>query len=460
MRFALFACLFALILGCGNATAQTTAPHPASHHEAPAHASTIIPGSPLAALTGAGSSPSSAEANTPTPFGTSAIGLSISNAIDERTSRLYGDVTTAVHQSTRLGPVLDWLRGFVREAYRREHLLHICEALLLTILPALVVERLLSFALARPRAGLIKRAETRLPANTGAVTPATCEEEEEDEAQGLADAEAGETERRPGRKLTFLNWGWRLALDLLHFGLRLVPLIGFVIAVQVLISTSLVTTRLGEFAVIGVANAYLLCRVALEVLRFVLSPQTPSLRLVRLSCAHAEQVMRWVRQPVATGFIGYALISIGVLLGLDHLGALVLLRLVMLVVHVQIALGIWKSRRIVGAWISGPPDATSFTAGIRQRLGGIWHYPALFYVLALWIAWAAGVHNALGVLLRIVAVVVGALIIGRLAWKGSAHLLERVLPNIEASKSGTRFLSASMPIIRCCVASFAPSSAF
>jgi moderate conductance mechanosensitive channel len=439
MRLALFACLFALCLACGSASAQTTAAHSAPHHPAPAHAapSAIIPGSPLAALTGAATTPASAEASTPAPFGSSAMGLSVSTAISKQTARLFGDFVTAMHQSTRLGPVLGWLRSFGSEPDRRTHLLHMSQALLLTILPGLVVERLLYFALARPRAGLVKRAETRLGSPSGTVAPANREEdgeedEEEDEEQGLADAEAGETEKRPGRKLTFLTWGRRFAFDLLHFGLRLVPLIGFAVTVQVLISTSLITTRLGEFAVIGIANAYLPCRLALELLRFVLAPQTPSLRLVRLSSPHADRVVRWARLSLATGFTGYALVSVAVLLGLDHVGATVLLRLITLAVHVEIALGIWKSRRIVGGWISGAPHATSFSAGIRHRLGRIWHYPALFYVLTLWIAWAAGVHNAFAVLLRIVVVVIAALIAGRLAWRGCAHLLERVLLNTEA----------------------------
>ncbi|OYV25650.1 MAG: hypothetical protein B7X08_04730 [Acidocella sp. 20-63-7] len=68
-------------------------------------------------------------------------------------------------------------------------------------------------------------------------------------------------------------------------------------------------------------------------------------------------------------------------------------------------------------------------AGFRQRLGGIWHYLALFYVFALWVAWAGGVHNAFVVLLRVVAVFVAALLIGRLGWVGSAALLERAFPD-------------------------------
>jgi moderate conductance mechanosensitive channel len=453
MRFALFACLFALCLGYGSASAQTTtAAHPTSPHPAPAHhVPAIIPGSPLAALTHAATAPAQSEANTPTPFGTSAIGLSISNEISKQTARVWGDFVTAVDQSTRLSPVLNWGRGFASEPIRRKHLLHMLQALLLTIVPGLAVERLLHFALTRPRAGLAKRAERRLPprSDTAAAAPG-----EEDEKQGLADAEAGETEKRPGRKLTFLNWGWRFAFGLLHFGLRLVPLIGFAVTIQVLISSSLITTRLGEFAVIGIANAYLPYRLALELLRFVLAPQTPGLRLVRLSSAHAERVVRWARLPLATGFAGYALVSLGVLLHLSHVGATVLLRLITLAVHVEIALGIWKSRRIVGGWISGTAPTTSLTAGIRQRLGRIWHYPALFYVLALWIAWAAGVPNAFGVLLRIVVVVIAALIIGRLAWQGSAHMLERALeralPKTEAGAEHPLFarIHAYHPLLR------------
>ncbi|HEY1858637.1 mechanosensitive ion channel domain-containing protein [Acidocella sp.] len=423
MRFALFACLFALALGCGSAAAQTPLAHLAHSSATPAHTttSTIIPGSPLAALTGAATAPATNDANTPAPFG-----LSVSTAIDKQTAHVFGDLDTAVHQSLRLTPLLDWARSFGRLAVRRAHLLDIFQALALTILPGLVLERLLYFALARPRAGLANRAATRIPPSDTATKPA---EDGEDDEHGLADAEAGETEKRPGLRLSFLTWGWRFLLGLLHLGLRLVPLLAFVLIVQVLISTSLITTRPAEFAVIGIANAYLLCRLALEFVRFFLAPETPGLRLVRLSSAHANAVMRWARLPLATGFTGYALVSVGELLDLDHTGANVLIRLITLAVHVEVALGIWKSRRIVGSWIAGTPHASSLSARTRQRLGRIWHYPALFYVLALWIAWAAGVHNAVGVLLRLVLVVIGALIVGRLAWQASSHVLERIFPD-------------------------------
>jgi small conductance mechanosensitive channel len=458
MRFALLACLLALGLGCGSAAAQTPATHPAPSNPAPAPApahaapapsnaapapssappapepahaapSAIIPGSPLAALTGAATGTAPADANTPAPFGTEAIGLSVSTAINRQTAHAFDDLVAAVHQSTQLNPVLDWVHSFGRQASRRTHLLEIVRALLLTILPGLAIERLLYFALARPRADLARRGAARLP------PPDTVTPSEGEHALGLADAEAGETEKRPGRKLSFLAWGRRFLLSLLHLGLRLVPLIGFALVIQVLISTPLITGRAAQFAVIGIANAYLLCRLAMEVLRFFLAPRAPGLRLVRCSSEQASGVLRWARLPLATGFTGFALVSICVLLGLGHTGATVLTRLIALAVHVELALGIWMGRHIVGGWIAGAPHHTGLAAGVRNRLGGIWHYPALFYVLALWIAWAAGVHNAFSVLLRIVVVVIAGLAAGRLAWQGSVHLMERAFPALNGDKA-------------------------
>ncbi len=50
-------------------------------------------------------------------------------------------------------------------------------------------------------------------------------------------------------------------------------------------------------------------------------------------------------------------------------------------------------------------------------------------MLALWVAWAGGVQNAFAVLLRAVLVLVAAVVAGRLAWGGSAVLLERAFPD-------------------------------
>jgi small-conductance mechanosensitive channel len=99
------------------------------------------------------------------------------------------------------------------------------------------------------------------------------------------------------------------------------------------------------------------------------------------------------------------------------------------------AIGIWRCRRVVGIWLMGDPKATGALAWVRQRLGRWWYLFALFYVLALWVAWAGGVHNAFSVLLRAVVVLIAAVVAGRLAWTGSSILLERMFPDPATAKT-------------------------
>jgi moderate conductance mechanosensitive channel len=416
------------------AAAQTVARPPAAAHPAAAPAAVppkpekpagaIIPGSPLAALTSA-AAPAASESSSPAPFGTDALGLSLTRVVGADATRTFSEFISAVQQSTRLTPVLHWLRTFSKVPDHWKYLADILMALVITILPGLVVEMALWFALARPRAGLIRRAAGR----TALVVEADDDESENGNVDGLASAEAGETERSPRRRDSVLAWGRRLIFGLLHFGLAIVPLVGFVIVVQSLISAGLLTTRHARLAVIGIANAYLFCRIVVESFQFLFAPGAPSLRIVSMPEKRAAWLIRQARLLVATGFAGYAFVSVGEILGLPEDGGRVLLHLVVLAIHVELAVAVWQSRQLVGRWIAGKPHATGALAGFRRGFGRIWHIPALFYILALWIALAAGVHNALFVLLRIVLVVAAAALIGRLAWHGSSTLLERAFPD-------------------------------
>ena len=207
------------------------------------------------------------------------------------------------------------------------------------------------------------------------------------------------------------------------------PLFGFALTVQMLISADILTTRQAHLGVIGMTNGYLACRIVQEGFRFLVAPVFPSLRLIHMPTERSEVIMRWVAVMLTTGYVGYVFASVAEVLGLGHDSAIVLLRLAGLVLHIEVAIIIWNSRVIVGLWIGGRPGATGGWRRFRRWLGTIWYIPALFYVLALWIALAAGVHNAFGVLLRVIVVVAVAAVVGRLAWFGSSALLERVFPD-------------------------------
>ncbi|OYV35832.1 MAG: hypothetical protein B7Z80_17205, partial [Rhodospirillales bacterium 20-64-7] len=465
------ALLLALLLGL-PATAQSVpgltlakpaaaAPAASKPAAAPAPTPAIIPGSPLAALTGA--APPKAAVPVPAPFGTDNIGLSLTRVLGGEAERTIKNFVATVQRSTRLTPIARWLSRLPGDRTRRAEMAEIGLALLLTLVPGFCVEWAIGFALRRPRALLARRAVRRGTGLTGAAAN-----------RGLAQAEPGATEAEPDaeededraadepagadgktasiRRISLRAWLRRLGFGTLQTALRLVPLLGFAITAQAFIWAGVVAERPAHLAVIGLVNAYLFCRLVLEGLRFLLAPNTPALRLAAMPGFRAAWAVRQARLMLATGFVGYALVSISELLGLGRDGATVMVRLVALALHLELAVAIWQSRRLVGRWIAGHQKAKGILAGFRHGLGAVWHYFALFYVLALWIAWAGGVQHAFAVLLRAVLVLIAAAVLGRLAWNASSALLERAFPD-PASLGGRRTALAARaraynPLIR------------
>ncbi|OYV33741.1 MAG: hypothetical protein B7Z80_23210 [Rhodospirillales bacterium 20-64-7] len=422
------------------APAAQAAPAAAAAPTSPAKglAGAIIPGSPLAALTGA-ATPTDPDETAQPPFGTNTMGLSIIGHIADDATSSIAEFANAVRQSTRLTPVTAWLRTFTSIASRADHARAALRGLLETIVPAIILEVLLRALLRRPRAAIIRHALARrlldLPHHT--------------DAEGLADAEAGETEKSPERWLTLRGWTARLGLAFGYILLALLPIAGFAIASGLLIGAGLISIPAARLIVVGTGNAYLFCRLSNEALLFVMAPNTTDLRLIHTTDERARWLVRWLMVIIITIALGYVAITSGEILGLPRDGAEVLGRLFALVGHLELAILIWQSRAIVAGWIRGNPDATAKNFGLRPRLAAIWHIIALFYVLALWIAYAGGVQNAFVVLLRIVGVFLGTLIAARLLWLGSVHGLDLLLnkPDSEATR---------LPVLRARAKSYSP----
>jgi small-conductance mechanosensitive channel len=430
MRFAVL--LFTLLLGFAPVAAPMaaraqTAANLLAQHKPPAKAAApaapsgpaIIPGSPLAALagatTGAAAKPApSDDANTPAPFGTDQLGF-FSNALSGEAVHAFQSFASAVRASTRLDPVSKWLASVHSNAYRSKEGHAMVMAVLIVVLPAALVDALIRLCLGRPAAlfarwALPKQEEflpsAEVPADT-APAPAV----------------------PAGRFVSLRAWLRRLGFALLKFMLALLPLAGFIIAAQLLLSSGFITIRGAQLAVTGTANAYLTCRIVQELGRLLVSPAAPSLRLIAMPSTRARAIMNWLLIVLATVLFALSLISGAMILGLPREGAQVLTRIAALVVHLEAAWGIWQCRHLVGSWIMGDPAATGAVPWLRQRLGRWWFFFALFYVLALWVAWAGGVQNAFGLLLRAVVVLLAAVVVIRLGWTGSAALLERAFPD-------------------------------
>lgn len=425
MRFLpLFAFLALLFPALGSAAPSAVAQHNPSAPAAPAATTpTIIPGSPLAALTGAGSQPAPTSTAQPAPFGTVKLGFALSNMLGHEATRTFNDFTDALRRSTRLTPVLDWLQGFTPTSSRFTSAAAVLRAIGIAILPGVVLDAAVWFLLGKPMALCARQGVSPQQ------TPLPCPDEDIPEAKPESGA-------KPRHHISFRALFRRLGFALLKFGLALLPLAAFAIAEQLFLSSGLLTGRPARQAVTGIANAYLIARLAQEIINLPLSPAAPSLRLVRVTTVNAAWAMRRATVLIATIFIAFCFISVAEILGLPKDGAGALLRIAALIVHLEVALGIWQSRRFISRWIAGRHQAEGFFASFRRLFSKIWYFIALFYVLALWVAWAGGVHNALTALLRAILVVMASLVLGRMAWAGSSNLLGRLFPDPTAATPG------------------------
>jgi small conductance mechanosensitive channel len=413
--------LFILATPVTQAGAQTALPNLPAHQAAAAPAApakpapTIIPGSPLAALTSP-SPPAAQEPAAPDPFGTDNLGLSIIDRAAGEAQSTINEFTGAIRRSTELTPVIQWLRSFGANQGRRHAFADATMGLVLAILPAILAEAIMRFALLRPRAKLAAYALARRKIDFP----------DPPENESLDAAEIGDIEPR-NRRVSAIAWLRRLSLALIWIFLALVPILAFAATVGALLATSIIATHATRLIITGAGNAYLFWRFASEILRFLFAPRSPELRLIHTSDKRAAWIVQSLAIFTITIAAGIFLITSAEILGLSRAGATVLSLLVALAAHIEIAVMIWQSRHIVARWIRGKPNEAKLAFGIRPRLAGIWHFIALFYVLALWIAYAGGIHNAFGVLLRVVIVFVFALIAARLAWFGFSSLLDRVL---------------------------------
>jgi small conductance mechanosensitive channel len=418
------ACLWLLLMFQGAQAQTTVAVHPpataaaATTTPAKATAGAIIPGSPLAALTGAAEPPGATA-----PYGAQSMGLAVTDEIAGELKRMVGDGVGAVQRSTALTPVVKWLQRLPGDPAALARGFAAMLALGFAFVPALALELALRFGLRRLRDGLAARAARARPLPM---------DDDETGEQGLADAEAGAIEAAP-RRDTAAAVMRQLLYGIAHGLILALPLAGFALVIQLLVLAGALTTRPGHLAVIGIGNAYLICRGVMVVVILLVAPRAPALRMIPVSESGGARTCRWATIVLATIFLGYTLVALAEILGLSRDGALVLARLVALAAHLEIAAGIWLGRRQVARWIAGPPEANGTIAVLRHSFARVWYIFALFYVLALWIAFAAGVHNAFGVLLRVILVVILGGVLGRLAWMGSSSLLERAFPDPSVS---------------------------
>ena len=85
--------------------------------------------------------------------------------------------------------------------------------------------------------------------------------------------------------------------------------------------------------------------------------------------------------------------EVGLLLGLSDLAHDALQKGVGLVLHLCLVYIVIRNRRQVRHWLRAPAGATGLIASVRNRFARVWHWVALFFLVAGWLVWAVEVPH-------------------------------------------------------------------
>jgi small-conductance mechanosensitive channel len=242
-----------------------------------------------------------------------------------------------------------------------------------------------------------------------------------------ARAEDGEIEAPRARHVAARTLLRRLPLVFLRFLLELLPVAGFAVAGHVMAATRIGGSEQTRLIVLAMVDAYVLCSGLVCVARMMLSPETPRLRLMRISDATAVWATRWIRRILVVGVFGYAIAEVGMLLGMlgpAHDGVL---KLSALINHVFVGIMVLQKRRAVKQRIRAPAGATGISARLRNAIAPVWHWVALFFLAATWFVWAVEIRHGVMKVLHFFVVTVAVVIAARLISIVLLGVIDRML---------------------------------
>jgi small-conductance mechanosensitive channel len=275
-----------------------------------------------------------------------------------------------------------------------------------------MVEWLFDRILRRPISGLARMAVHTMPQEADAAPPD--QRQDQDGLDPALDHKLSVPARRPRahrfsttfrvlRRLPFFLL--RLILELISPALFLALAYGGMILV-------LPDTQ----AVMWVAiTAYLAVRIATALTRSLVSPDYASLRMVHLNDQGAAYALVWVRRLAAVAGFGYAATQIGVQFGLPPAARDAFLKAVALLDHLFLVVIVMQCRRPVADRIRSHASHLTIAGRVRNRVASVWHLIAIFFIIALWLVWAAQVRNGYAKLWHFFVVSIGVIILARLA---------------------------------------------
>ena len=386
--------------------------------------------------------PNPAPAPDASPLAPDSIAAQLLVGLSGRLSGWLDRATKDFAAATDFPLVLAWIGQVATDADLQGKLVDVGWRLILVLAVGIAAEYGLRRGLRRPIAATIARA------------PSVMIKPPDPEADGIAAAEAGETEsaadtRRRQWLIALGIYLRRVPLALAANLLDLVPL-----ALMLAVSTALLRTSVGgpviaRLVIQSAVDAYVLYRLAVTVGNLLLAPHHSGLWPLAVGDVAAADLLCWTRRIAAIAIFGEAAAKAGVFFNLYLTAQDALLKLVWLAVLVCCVTVVLRYRAKVARRIRPAPDALGLVANVRRRLAGLWHIVAVLYLLALWLVSALEVPDGFRWLLTgfvITAVIlIGARVLLGLALSLVGRLLQ---PDAHDADPPTARLRAYHPAAR------------
>lgn len=359
------------------------------------------------------------------------------------------------------GSVLEWWRERTATADARQLLEHVAWTVLVSLVPALLLELLAVRLLRGPRGRIAARGIVDVDEEDPGLARqehAAVREEAAAERRGneaaLHVAEK-KTDTVRGKRHAARHWTLlqRLPSALLHGFYSVVPLAVFVAAATLLMSV-FIDDNTPEARVAGaLIDVYLVCRAIQIVSLFFLAPRAPGLRLIQMRDRFAAFTHSWVMRIVCVGGAGVAIANAAEPLGLSDEARVAILKAVTFVVHAMIAYVIFECRAPVAARIRQRMQGRRPVSLVGNWIADSWAGVAIFFVMALWFVWALDVRNGYQTLFHLgglsVAVLVAARVVAIVAFGGIGRVFHSDAEDGYASQSiAHRHAYRYYPILR------------
>ncbi len=205
--------------------------------------------------------------------------------------------------------------------------------------------------------------------------------------------------------------------------LAMAPVIGFLL-VTWLATFVLVPDALAMAVIVTAATIVGLYAMAVTLVRVILSPLRPAIRLLPVADREAAYLVVWFNRTWAVALAGFLATDLLATMGAPEASVGSLVRGVGLILAVMAIVVILQNRVVVAAWIGGGADGrTNF---MRSRLGDVWHVVAILAVAITFTVWVFEARSGATFILHGLAFTLLAGLAGALASTLARRALSRL----------------------------------